>query len=55
MKETLLAIIGQYVPFEAEGLASLDIPWLFSAILLICLIVVSTWAFVRIVVGVLHD
>ena len=55
MKETILAIIGQYVPFEASGVASLDIPWIFSAIILCALIIGSTWAFVRIVVGVLRD
>lgn len=55
MKETILAIIGEYVPFEAEGLASLDIPWIFSALILGSLIIATTWAFVRLCVGVLHD
>lgn len=55
MKDTLLSIIGQYIPFEADGIASLDIAWIFSAVLLISLVIATTWAFVRIVVGVLHD
>lgn len=55
MKETIIAIIGQYMPFEAAGIAALDIPWIFSALILCALIIGSTWAFVRIVVGVLRD
>lgn len=55
MKDVLINIIGDYIANQAEGIASLDIPWIFSAILFTSLVVVTTWAFIRLIIGVLHD
>lgn len=53
MKDILLEIIGEYVPLTGEGVATLDFPWIFSAILFICLICVTGWFACRLIVGVL--
>lgn len=55
MKDILINIIGSYIPFESEGIASLDIPWIFSALLFTSLVVIVTWSFTRLIIGVLHD
>lgn len=56
MKDILLQIIGLYVPDNTvSGIGSLDIPWIFGALMFTCLICVTAWFACRIIVGILHD
>lgn len=56
MKDVLLDIIGEYVPFDTlEQNAMIDWPWIFSAILFVSLIIVTAWFACRIIVGVLKN